>query len=806
MITGSTFTGLQGGNVDLGYSALNGASLGASSYYNVPTTLTNINFDTSAGNITLELDLPANTYSITSGSTITGANTILVLAVGAGTRTISTNIASNRFALASGSTGTYTVATITAPLVFTGLPTGARVTVFNAGTVTDTAVSTGSTLNMTVRYDLATALTYRVHASGYQSVSGSITVAEGTNTIPVSLPQSFGYGVGDCSIRQLNGTTINAGGDIDVNTTNKTITFVSACSLRETFSVLQDLWVRADVGGTLNTRPPVQLDSVKGLELLDGWTITNHELSTGEGYITKNTSDVTTNLFYRLRVNNNTHDVIVSLIYNDVQQASNTYTGQQERLISVDLTVAKVQIRTQIKSQQIVFIDRTELVRLNAQTSYQRNYQNENTEYSETADSSVNADLAQNDALYRHIHTPINRTDVNGLQHSFTHIVQVDPQTLTRQYLLNQFAAVATFDTEFASKFYALQPDGTITLTQGLWVQNRDGTNLAGSMLALLNLSSAAGTYVKPQSRVISISKTAQTQALSYIVIDAGTENIITDASGIAVQGTLALNQTTADIWTILQNTDRNLTIRWIGAGITYGEVDQTLASTGITYVIQPSGEEVLMPATNQSTDNTTTGVVAWRDTITLTTFNTTTKDIIVPTETLNGEVVRSYNAIYFFLAWRNWVLADTTRLRFGQAVYGEHQLRPAGAVDNSYMLRPGVYFNDTWALNVPANRGTNDIVRLEASNLGRLDPTSNSGLIYRSPMLNGASSMAEVVIQGASTTAITNTYNTALNNSRSLENVKNALGWLASNGKLLGLKPMPDAFDKTNDYKGNVE
>ncbi len=812
MQSGTTFTALQTtGNIDFaGETSISNITLASGNYLNVPVTFTNVVFDTSDGNINInsgQVTTANTTYTL--GGTYSGTNKIR-FNFNFNFR-VSTTIASNN--IVNAGTGTLTVLPITGNLTFSGAPTGSRITVFYAnGVLAETAITASTTHAFSTAYSLNTELFYRVFASGYQATSGTTTVVlQGVNTVPVSLVASDGYtNNSSVVLRNVNATTVNAAGNISIYTSNNTIVFHTVQDIREGLSTVNREWTRSDLGGTSNIALPVQLDSVKGLEILNGWTVVNTGNTLNEGWVQRAANNAISNVFYRFITENNQYDVNLRLIYDSVEQTPTVYSGTQNRAIEISKTAGNVQIRAKIKHQLIDFIDRTETIRSSNTASYQRFYRNTITNYLEQADESVSQalSLANVGTEYRLNETQfVTDPDENNITHTFSRIIEIGTGVNDRQTMINQFAAIATAEPRYNSKFYTLNANGSVTMEANTWVRYRDASPLSGSLISILQLRSPQGTYVQPESRIITVNRQAgATRDCSYIVYNTTTGNVLVDADGVEVTGNLTANTTTR-IWTIIANTNSNIRIAWMGNTVGYNSEDAVLDSDGVTFTVVPNAVDVETPASTQLVDDNINGILAWKNVITNCTFNTTSRVITIPTETgTDGAVIKSYNAAYFYFAWRYWAMQDIRRLRFGQAVFAEHQFRPSGATNNAHMLKPGVYFGDRWKLDVNPNRLTTDIVRLEASALSRRDTTENSGLIYASPLANGANGMAEVIVSGAATQAIADTYNKAVEVAVDLDKVKNLAGWLASNGKLLGLKPMPTEYGAGTNYRDNID
>lgn len=813
MLAGTKFTGVQtNGVVDLaGDNAITDVTIGSGTYANIPTNFTDVTFDTGTGNINF-----ANSQVTTAGTTflfdgsITGGN--FVVFNFNFNFTLATDL--NNAAFINTGTGTLTISPLVGTVSFSGIPIGSRVSLFYAnGDLSETAISSNTVTNFTTNYLLNTSLTYRIFASGYQQTSGVTTVATvGQNTVNFELLESAGY-TDNASIvlRNVDATVVNAAGNISIYTSNSAIVVHDSMDIREGLSVINREWIRSDLGGSANVRLPVVLDSVKGLEIIDNWALINTENTLNEGWVQRYSNAALSNVYYRFITENNQFDVNLRLVYDGVEQTATTYSGEQNRVLELDFANnSNIAFIAKIKEPTVEFIRTQEIVRQDSNSSFQRFYRNTITNYLERPDSSVteSIDLADYGTVFQLNQTQITvDPDENGITHTFDRIVEVGTSVNDRQTLLNQFAAIATVEPRYDDKFFELNANGTITMESGTWVRYIDQSPLSGSLLSILQLETNQGVYVQPESRVITVSRIqGATRDASYVVYNTDTGNVLIDADGIEVTGNVNANLTTK-IWTIIENTDTNVSIGWMGSDVAYSSLDDVLTSEGVEFEIVPGAVDVVTPPPTNTTDDNTTGLLAWKDIIDDATIDAVNRSIIIPTETdTGGNVIKTYNAAYFYFAWRRWVLEDITRLRYGEAVFAEHQFRPSGATNESHKLKPGVYFNDRWKLDVDANRLTTDIVRLEASALGRKDPNENSGLVYASPLANGANSMAEVIVSGAATQAISDTFNKAVEISQEVDKLKNVNGWIISNGQLIGLAPMPTNYSPNTDYRPNID
>lgn len=751
-------------------------------YNALPDSLLGVTFDTSAGNIVLNYPSGGEKL-IDYACRKLGSGTVTVNATSAAT------VKTSFYQTFTAGTNV-TLTNLVGSLTLTGLATDSRVVVRSAGVIVETLLTTGSTATLSNTYGLGTELEYAVFHARKKTVHETATISTlGVNSFAVTQETSDGTPATSLLVKSVGGTVINANGVVSIDAAAKIITFETAVEIRTALAVLAREWV--NYASLYATDHPFNLDSLSGIEILDTWTVINPDTSNGEGWFTVAADRSITDVNYNLITLGNTADVRFNFVYwtgnTPSSQPVTVYSGEQNRIfIDVTQLPDRLDIHTQIKRQDLVFIDRTETIK-GTDGVWQRFLRNENTNYAQTTDRFVTALLPQDDtkyrALFQSVQTP---ADKNGVVHTFDRIIEVEVGTQSRAELINQLASVATFNDYFSAKPYTVEENGTVTMTTGTWVRQRDGSALSGNAFAVLNMYSVGnGLYQQPETRLLTISLDSRsTLATQYVVYRTDTNAVLVDASGFEVKGTLtpdveggAQNLDVA-IWTI--QTDQNLPLRVaiIDQGVNYADYDIVLTSGGISQSVVSSAITVIEPNVGQTLNNPTTGILAWNSVITEATFDSTAKDIVIPTQTgAGGSVVKSYNLTYLFFAWRRWVIADVTRLRFGEAVYAEHQLAPPGVTDKSYQFLPGVYFNSAWALNVSSSRAITDIVRLEASTMGRRDTAANSGLIYRSPMANGASTMAEVSIAGAATETIRNAYLQSVENANQIAILKSNLG-----------------------------
>lgn len=663
-------------------------------------------------------------------------------------------------------------------LSFAGLIAGSRVVVKQSGVLKDTTLTTGSTEAFATEYVKGDTLTYSIYHPTYQQLHGSITLAEPLiNTVTVSQHISNGVESSNVTVKNVNGVTINAGGKVSVDTSAKTITFESHVSLRQALSALQAAWVNVASLYTGNEILPFNLDSVQGIEILNTYTTVNPDTSDGEGWVTVDALAAIDKINYNFVAIGNTTDLKVKLVYDGVDQSIMTVSPLEDKLVlNVSKLPTTILVNSLLKRQDIAFIDRTETVK--SGDVWQRFYRNSLSTYVEVVDTAVSVLLPQDTSKYRLVQQSYQPPlDNSNVQHTFDRIIEVEPGTQTRTQVVNQLAAVATFDDYFRAKPYYINSEGKIVIDAGIWLRQRDGTALSGNASGTVVMSSVGnGVYVQPETRLInlSLSDTA-TESVSYVIFKSSDRSVLVDASGFEVTGTLAPNET--KVITIQTSTNLALSVGIVSNLYSEAFSSYTLTSGAINVALTPVLATVVIPAQTQTFDDPATGTLKWKNVINTITFDTTNKDIVIPTETENGQVVKNYNLAYVYFAWRKWILTDVRRMRYGGVIYAEHQLAPAGSVDYSYKFQPGIWFDEGWALNVSSTRSVSDIVQIQASEVARRDPENNSGLVYRSPLANGATTMATVVIAGAATEVIRNAYQQSVTNYLKLNELQGNLG-----------------------------
>jgi hypothetical protein len=745
MISGTTFTGVEtSGNVDLaGDTSESNITLGAGNYYNVPATFTNVTFDTTNGNVMLEMDRANTTYMFNSCTYVGTTNKIKILP-NAANIVISTSIANSNFATQAGGSGSYTITTPKATVKFTGHKANSRIVVRQSGSVTETTkATTTADAVMTTQYDLTTTITYRVFCAGYKPVSGSLTFsASGQNTITIAQEVSDGYSTPTVTVRTINGTTINAGGAVDISTTGSTIGFTNALpDLREALSAVASAWVDQSTLYNLDTSYPFDLDSVSGIEILEPWALVDDDNSQNEGYIRMNATTGAISLMRMCIITTGNTDPVRLRIYNGatVQQDISLTVQPINTLVTIDHTQTTVTARMEIKNADEVFIVNTETFIANGK-SQKKFYKNSNTAFTQNVDATITGTVRYDVAITKVVTATRNDVDANGTTRTFAKAFQIYNDTTTRQDLLNQIAAIMAADDSFNSKTYTLNGN-IIVLPQGCQVIYANGNIVSGQLTAFLTVRDNSGNaFVFPQQRPLVISHGGTfTGSINYAVVNAA-GNVITDADGVAVQGSIAQNASINR--GIPTNVDTALTVYFSANGCQPGSASGTLILAGLTFSLTPYDETVMLYSNEaQATDDINAGTRAWNTEIDNITIDWTNKVITVPNSILDCEIN------FLYRKWKKSVDADTTKLSYGIALVGTNQSRAPTATNNQYLWNPEWSFDNNWAVNCAANRSVSSPLQLSASNIDRNDTANRNGVVYVFPLANGSAPVLRLVV-----------------------------------------------------------
>lgn len=666
---------------------------------------------------------------------------------------------------------------------FVGVAIGSRIVVRQGSVVKDTVLTTQSTTAFSTEYVKGETVSYEIYHPTKQPLLDTVTLSQAlANVVTVEQLPSSGVESSSVTVKNINGVAVNPNGKVSIDVVGKTITFESLVSLRQALTALHAAWVNQSALYLSGEIIPFNLDSVQGIEISSDYTTVNPDISEDEGWRTIDSSGITQSINYNFEVVGNTSNVKATLLYDGVAQTPiYVLPAEDKLLIDIDQSATTILINSLLKRQNIVFVSRTETIK--SGDVWQRFYKNSNTAYVEIIDAAVTQLLPDDTSKYRLLQQSVNPPpDANNVQHTFDRIIEIEPGTQTRESIINQLAAIATFDNYYTAKPYYLNASGKVVIDAGTWVRQRDGTELTGNAAGTLIVSSVAnGVYVNPEVRQINLTLASSAllatslNPVKFVLYKTSDGSILVDASGFEVVGTLVAGE--LKVITIEANTDISFKVATVHPTYSEAFVPQILTSGTINFIITPVLATVMAPSVDSMFDDPSTGELAWKDVVNTITFDTTAKDVIIPTEVVNGSTVKNYNLAYIYFAWRRWILSDVKNMRFGYAVYAEHQLAPPGSVDYSYKFQPGVWFDESWALNVSAARPVSEIVQIQASQVDRRDPSANSGLVYRSPLANGATTMATVVIAGAATEVIRNAYQQSVLNYVKLTEMQGNLG-----------------------------
>jgi hypothetical protein len=745
MLSGTTITGIQGtaNNDFAAVTQVANMTLAAGTYLNVPTSFVNVEFNTTDGNVLLEMDENATTYTFDSACTFTGSNKIAILA-NASNIVIQTNLANSNFVTQAGGTGNYTITTPKSTITVIGLVSGSRIVLRNAGGTVVKTHLTANTSNqvLTEQYDQLTVLTYRVFAAGYKTLTGTLTLsAIGVNTLTLAQEVSDGYISSSVNIRNVNGTEQNANGIIDIDTTANTITFNSAVSLRTGLSAVIREWGNISALYNLDSSIPINLDSVSGIAITQPWTLVNDDTTSDEGYVIVSSTGAIQLLRFCFISSGNTDSIRLKIFHGATEYSDEVLSaGPINMLKTIDHTQSTISCRMEIKNPDEIFIINTETL-ISGGKSIKTFYKNANVGFSQITDSNITGTVRYNSSITTLVPGSRTDTDSNGVSHAFSNTFTIYNDTTTRQDFLNQIAAIMAADDSFDTKTYSF--DGQkIVLPQGYQVIYISGDLVVGQLTSFIKVLDNSGVeFAFPQLRAMTVTNNGSfTGIASYAVLDTTTNSVVLDADGQPFSGTLAQGASVTRGLPI--STDRTMTACVSGVGAQAATYSGTLLFSGLSLNIEPAAEIIaLYTNESQTVDSSNAGTKAWREDIDDITFDWLDQVITVP------DTIGECEIAYLYRAWKKQVDADPSLIRWGIALSGTNQTKPAGVTNNQHLWNPSWKFNNNWVVDVNANRSIATALQLSASGIERLDTANRNNVVYAFPLSNGSAPVLRIVV-----------------------------------------------------------
>jgi len=157
---------------------------------------------------------------------------------------------------------------------------------------------------------------------------------------------------------------------------------------------------------------------------------------------------------------------------------------------------------------------------------------------------------------------------------------------------------------------------------------------------------------------------------------------------------------------------------------------------------IEPAAEIIaLYTNESQTVDSSNAGTKAWREDIDDITFDWLDQVITVP------DTIGECEIAYLYRAWKKQVDADPSLIRWGIALSGTNQTKPAGVTNNQHLWNPSWKFNNNWVVDVNANRSIATALQLSASGIERLDTANRNNVVYAFPLSNGSAPVLRIVV-----------------------------------------------------------
>jgi hypothetical protein len=392
-------------------------------------------------------------------------------------------------------------------------------------------------------------------------------------------------------------------------------------------------------------------------------------------------------------------------------------------------------------------------------------YKNANVGFSQITDSNITGTVRYDAAITTLVAGSRTDTDSNNTSHTFSNTFTIYNDTTTRQDFLNQIAAIMANDDSFDSKTYSF--DGqTIVLPQGYQVTYISGDLVIGQLTSFIRVLDDNGVeFVFPQLRAMTITNNGSfTSTISYAVLDTTTNSVVLDADGQPFSGTLAQGASASRGLPIA--TDRTMTVCVAGTGAQAETYSGTLVFSGLSLSLEPAAEVIaLYTNESQTIDSSNAGTKAWYSEIDNITFDWLDQVMTVP------DAIGECEITYLYRAWKKQVDADPSLIRWGIALAGTNQTKPAGVTNNQHLWNPAWKFNNNWVVDVLAGRSVSIALQLSASGIEREDTANRNNVVYAFPLANGSAPVLRIVV-GQSEEFQVNTATTLSTMTADLENV----------------------------------
>ncbi|MCG7944885.1 MAG: carboxypeptidase-like regulatory domain-containing protein [Candidatus Thiodiazotropha taylori] len=628
----------------------------------------------------------------------------------------------------------------------------------------------------------------------------------GTNTTSANLVPSYGYVETTGTIKDINGVEQNADGIVSIDTTSKTITFETPTDIYEGLSVIQREWGNIDTFYNQNDNIlPCGLDDKRGVSIVDAWTLPGTNVLNG-GYAEFDVNGAYSKVDLTVETENNPADVSIRyrINYDGVDGTwADLHTGPSDTVVSTDVntTTAEIEMKLGYPQYEIKYL--SEQFKTDADT-YFRDYKTKEKNWTVNEDPDITEYLVADETKYRLVVSQIVETDVISTTHTFDRVIEITDQSTIHE-VLNQIKAVACYDDYFTSEPYSYN-GSKITMDEGIYLRNRDGSDLAGNVTGWIELSSSdGGTFQYPQTVTVSLTNSGVT-SMDYALFDA--DSFVQDgtfADGAALvdlsnnphQGTLAGGATI--LLTMSYISDVNACIIYGGDEFEVERTDFTITNTGATIDITPNVEVSDLYDDQSLTSNAPEGSVVWEPEILNISFDWNTREITLP----NGrEIVKS---AMVYRAWKLQVESDISLYQHGLPIRLINQEAPSGSTSLLYLENPQCEFSYGWTIKKADDRpaGSRLIWESAGTSVIKTYAPDASDLFYQ----------AGVEVETVSGTSTEFQKNNLASQARQeaelakvkaeVEELKNWKAFMTStSSKLFGIKPgVGTSYDPDTDY-----
>ena len=645
------------------------------------------------------------------------------------------------------------------------------------------------------------------HERFFQSRGNLINVTEPSNNqYTLALANDFGYKEDlSIKIRKVDGHWFDSDGVIDLDFTAKTIDFTAQTDITAGLSAVKRDWV---IDSNLYSRDdnqiPFDIADPRGISIISEWHLNRANVLNG-GYAefdaNGNYSEV--DLTIETELNPDTVPMFYRLNNDGVKGAwTELHTGANDTVVSTNVAATTIELELRYAYPGHLIKYSIEQFKYDA-TTYTRAYKNVNKIWNAVEDSYTTNILPDDPTKYRAFDQAIQRFDVNNTEHNFDKVIDItDVSSIEAVY--DQLKAVACYNPVIFNSEPFVSNGTVITINEGVWVRNFDGTDLSGNVIGWIQMSSAdGGDYQFPASTTLTLSNISDIIDCSYVVVDTdtlGTANaatIMKDLSNNNHSGSISAGQSIGLVFEYLA--DMNLTVFITGNNVESERFDIVLGADGELLEIEPATEVIdLYRDETLHADDPVLGLKVWDSRINDVTIVAADKQIIIP------NTIEIFHGNYAYRAWKKWVDADVERIAYGIAVRGINQSKPEGSSDNQHLWNPQYEFGYDWFLNTDPTRSPNMVFEMTSSGFQRdhTNEQTTSDVVYIFPLAHGGAATINIAA-GASTEFQKSNLASQARQEEALFAIKNFNNFMASiDANMLGIKPgVLRGYDPDTEY-----